>query len=158
MCILSSLGPISLRHAPPAVSSLSPSLYRWWGITRESKRATALFILFSFVQPTWVAYKLWFLEENPSKLPTQVTYAQFAVVGGVWLLVRGALVVYSWRCMQSFGKGLRQHVFLVRVNVRQGQGVLEALGVAGSGGGGVQVVNVHGSGRQGTGLDEALLP
>lgn len=80
----------------------------WWAITHEMRWLTLLFLAASALQPAYVAYKLYILDVTPTLLPSNVTYTQFAVVGGVTLAIRILLLVITFQNMRTFGEGLKQ--------------------------------------------------
>jgi len=88
------------------------SFIGWLGIVSEVKPLVYLFVVCSLLQPGWVAFKLWRVEEHPSLLPQQIALWQFALIGGLFVLTRSATIYMARRCFLNFGQGLREGVFL----------------------------------------------
>lgn len=80
-------------------------------MTHERKGLIALFCLTSIVQPAYIGWRLYDLDIHQSTLPANTTYPQFAIIGGLCLLLRCGLVAAAWLCSRDFGKGLKQMVF-----------------------------------------------
>lgn len=87
------------------------SFLGWLGVVSEVKPLVYLFMLCSLLQPGWVAFKLWRVEEHPSLLPQQIALWQFAMIGGLFVLTRCATIYMTHRCFRNFGQGLREGVF-----------------------------------------------
>lgn len=98
----------------------------WVGVVQERTFLVYVFMLASLVQPAWVAYKLYYLDVHPGALPAQVSFAQFAVVGGLFLITRGATLFMTCQCMRNFGLGLREQVFLQAVTREAREAFMQA--------------------------------
>ncbi len=88
------------------------SFLGWLGVVSEVKPLVFVFTACSLLQPAWVAFKLWRIDEHPTLLPEQITLWQFAVVGGLFVFTRCGTIYMTYRCYKNFGQGLREGVFL----------------------------------------------
>lgn len=83
----------------------------WIAITHENKGMVYVFCVTSLMQPAFVAYRIYDLDIHQNQLPENVTFPQFAIIGGFTLLLRFALVSMGILCSFDFNKGLKQMVF-----------------------------------------------
>jgi hypothetical protein len=84
----------------------------WLGIVAEASSLVFAFICCSLLQPTWVAFKLWRVEEHPGILPPQIALWQFALISSMFVFTRCVTIYMTVRCYKNFGQGLREGVFL----------------------------------------------
>jgi len=94
----------------------------WASAVRESTAGFKLFFAFSPATPAFVIYKLLQLFIlSGVELKSGATPAQFAIVGGLFIVVRMLLIYLAAAVLTNFGAGLKDRVFAVSLAHRREQ-------------------------------------